>query len=193
MDKIKATNVDFYYGNFHALKNISLTIPENQVVAFIGPSGCGKSTFLRLFNRMNDLIPNTRLTGNISIETLTDTAMMQIYVLLNDHDRYLPAIERTRISVETDNDNCTVILYTFPELDTATAARYGAIVLTPDNSPQYYTLERTPRGRMVLCRIAVWRHTIVRCLPGGISAEEFISMSKSLSTISGQEDSDMSI
>lgn len=132
-------------------------------------------------------------SGNISIETLTDTAMMQIYVLLNDHDRYLPAIERTRISVETDNDNCTVILYTFPELDTATAARYGAIVLTPDNSPQYYTLERTPRGRMVLCRIAVWRHTIVRCLPGGISAEEFISMSKSLSTISGQEDSDMSI
>ena len=68
MDKIKATNVDFYYGNFHALKNISLTIPENQVVAFIGPSGCGKSTFLRLFNRMNDLIPNTRLTGNISID-----------------------------------------------------------------------------------------------------------------------------
>lgn len=68
MDKIKATNVDFYYGNFHALKNTSLTIPENQVVAFIGPSGCGKSTFLRLFNRMNDLIPNTRLTGNISID-----------------------------------------------------------------------------------------------------------------------------
>ena len=68
MDKIKATNVDFYYGNFHALKNISLTIPENQVVAFIGPSGCGKSTFLRHFNRMNDLIPNTRLTGNISID-----------------------------------------------------------------------------------------------------------------------------
>lgn len=50
------------------LKNISLSIPENQVVAFIGPSGCGKSTFLRLFNRMNDLIPHTKLTGNIYID-----------------------------------------------------------------------------------------------------------------------------
>lgn len=132
-------------------------------------------------------------SGKISLETLTDTAMMQTFVLLNDHDRYLPAIERTMISVETDRDNRTVILYTFPELDTATTARYGAIVLTPDNSPQYYTLERTPRGRMVLCRIEVWRHTIIRYLPERISAGEFISMSKSLSTISGQEDSDMYI
>ena len=68
MNKIEAKNVDFYYGNFHALKNISINIPQNEVVAFIGPSGCGKSTFLRLFNRMNDLIPGTRLTGEINID-----------------------------------------------------------------------------------------------------------------------------
>ncbi len=68
MNKIEAKNVDFYYGDFHALKNISLTIPERDVVAFIGPSGCGKSTFLRLFNRMNDLIPNTHLKGSIEID-----------------------------------------------------------------------------------------------------------------------------
>ena len=68
MDKIEAKNVDFYYGDFHALKGINITIPNNQVVAFIGPSGCGKSTFLRLFNRMNDLIPSTRLTGEILID-----------------------------------------------------------------------------------------------------------------------------
>lgn len=68
MNKIEAKNVDFYYGNFHALKNISINIPQNEVVAFIGPSGCGKSTFLRLFNRMNDLIPSTRLTGEINID-----------------------------------------------------------------------------------------------------------------------------
>ena len=60
---IEAKNVDFYYGDFHALKNISMTMESNTVTAFIGPSGCGKSTFLRLFNRMNDLIPGTRLTG----------------------------------------------------------------------------------------------------------------------------------
>ena len=66
--KIEANNVNFWYGDFHALKGISMAIEERSVVAFIGPSGCGKSTFLRLFNRMNDLIPNTRLTGEIHID-----------------------------------------------------------------------------------------------------------------------------
>ena len=56
-------NINFYYGNFHALKNISMKMEKNTVTAFIGPSGCGKSTFLRLFNRMNDLIDQTKLTG----------------------------------------------------------------------------------------------------------------------------------
>lgn len=60
---IQAKNIDFYYGDFHALKNISMDIEPNTVTAFIGPSGCGKSTFLRLFNRMNDLIPGTKLKG----------------------------------------------------------------------------------------------------------------------------------
>ena len=68
MNKIEAKNVDFFYGSFHALKNINMSIKENEVVAFIGPSGCGKSTFLRLFNRMNDLIPGTRLEGEIDID-----------------------------------------------------------------------------------------------------------------------------
>lgn len=54
--KIDARDVNFWYGDFHALKGISMEIEEKSVVAFIGPSGCGKSTFLRLFNRMNDLI-----------------------------------------------------------------------------------------------------------------------------------------
>lgn len=68
MIKIDAKNVDFYYSDFHALKNISMEIEANTSVAFIGPSGCGKSTFLRLFNRMNDLIPGTRLDGHIYID-----------------------------------------------------------------------------------------------------------------------------
>jgi phosphate ABC transporter, ATP-binding protein len=65
---IQADNVNFYYGDFHALKNISMEIEAHTVTAFIGPSGCGKSTFLRLFNRMNDLIDDTRLTGECLIE-----------------------------------------------------------------------------------------------------------------------------
>ena len=64
---IEANNINFYYGNFHALKNISMKIEANTVTAFIGPSGCGKSTFLRLFNRMNDLIEGTHLTGECLI------------------------------------------------------------------------------------------------------------------------------
>ncbi|HZH98716.1 MAG TPA: phosphate ABC transporter ATP-binding protein PstB, partial [Fimbriimonadaceae bacterium] len=66
--KITARDVNFYYGNFHALKGISLDIKANRVTALIGPSGCGKSTFLRCLNRMNDLIDGARLQGEIKIE-----------------------------------------------------------------------------------------------------------------------------
>ncbi|WP_077153830.1 phosphate ABC transporter ATP-binding protein PstB [Bacteroides bouchesdurhonensis] len=66
--KIDTRDVNFWYGDFQALKGISLEIEEKSVVAFIGPSGCGKSTFLRLFNRMNDLIPGSRLEGEILID-----------------------------------------------------------------------------------------------------------------------------
>ena len=67
-NKIETRDVNFWYGDFHALKGISMEIEEKSVIAFIGPSGCGKSTFLRLLNRMNDLIPDTRLTGEIRID-----------------------------------------------------------------------------------------------------------------------------
>lgn len=67
-NKIVTRDVNFYYGKFHALKNISIDIPEGEVVAFIGSSGCGKSTFLRLFNRMNDLIPDTHLEGQVLMD-----------------------------------------------------------------------------------------------------------------------------
>ena len=65
---IEAKNINFYYGTFQALKNITMKIDAKSVTAFIGPSGCGKSTFLRLFNRMNDLIDNTHLTGECLID-----------------------------------------------------------------------------------------------------------------------------
>lgn len=65
---IEAKNIDFYYGDFHALKGINMTMEANTVTAFIGPSGCGKSTFLRLFNRMNDLIDGTHMTGECLIQ-----------------------------------------------------------------------------------------------------------------------------
>ncbi|MDH3454457.1 MAG: phosphate ABC transporter ATP-binding protein, partial [Desulfuromonadales bacterium] len=65
---IEVTNLSFYYGTGQALFDISLSIPEREVTALIGPSGCGKSTFLRTLNRMNDIIPETRVTGDIIID-----------------------------------------------------------------------------------------------------------------------------
>ncbi len=66
--KIEVNKLDFYYGKFHALKNINLRIPERQVTAFIGPSGCGKSTLLRCFNRMFELYPDQRATGEVMLD-----------------------------------------------------------------------------------------------------------------------------
>jgi phosphate transport system ATP-binding protein len=66
--KIHARDVNVYYGDKHAIKNLSIDIPDRAVSAFIGPSGCGKSTFLRAINRMNDTIPSCRVTGNITVD-----------------------------------------------------------------------------------------------------------------------------
>ncbi|MFN6944338.1 MAG: phosphate ABC transporter ATP-binding protein PstB [Cytophagaceae bacterium] len=66
--KIEAKNVNVYYGNDHVLKNISMGMKKHTVTALIGPSGCGKSTFLRLFNRMNDLIENVKIQGDVIID-----------------------------------------------------------------------------------------------------------------------------
>ncbi len=68
MEKLNVENLDFYYGDFKALKNINMDIKEKTVTAFIGPSGCGKSTFLRTINRMNDLIENTKVDGIIRLD-----------------------------------------------------------------------------------------------------------------------------
>ena len=60
---IYARNLNLHYGDFHALKDINIDIPEKQITALIGPSGCGKSTFLKTLNRMQDLVPGVRITG----------------------------------------------------------------------------------------------------------------------------------
>lgn len=66
--KMEARNLDFYYGDFKALIDINLEFQRNQVTALIGPSGCGKSTFIRCLNRMNDLIPGTRMEGSLTLD-----------------------------------------------------------------------------------------------------------------------------
>ena len=68
MDKITVENVDLHYGKFHALKDISLNIPSQEITAFIGPSGCGKSTLLKSLNRMNDLVEGCVITGSMKLD-----------------------------------------------------------------------------------------------------------------------------
>jgi phosphate transport system ATP-binding protein len=76
--KVTARDVNVYYGDKHALKNVSVDVPDRGVISFIGPSGCGKSTFLRCINRMNDTVASCRVTGKIHI---------------NDLDIYDPALD----------------------------------------------------------------------------------------------------
>ena len=68
MDKMTIQDMDLFYGDFQALKNINLDIPENRITAFIGPSGCGKSTLIKSLNRMNDLVEGCRITGDIRLD-----------------------------------------------------------------------------------------------------------------------------
>jgi len=68
MSNLAISDLDLYYGDFHALKDVNLDIEANEITAFIGPSGCGKSTLLKSLNRMNDLVKDCRITGNIKLD-----------------------------------------------------------------------------------------------------------------------------
>lgn len=68
MGKMEICDLNLYYGDFHALKNINLSIAEHQITAFIGPSGCGKSTLIKSLNRMNDLIEGCKITGEVTLD-----------------------------------------------------------------------------------------------------------------------------
>jgi phosphate transport system ATP-binding protein len=68
MSKISVKDLNLHYGEFHALKGVSIEIPENKITAFIGPSGCGKSTFLKTLNRMNDLVEGVKIDGEIQLD-----------------------------------------------------------------------------------------------------------------------------
>ena len=80
MKAIDCQKLNLFYGSFHALKDVDLNIMEKHISALIGPSGCGKSTFLRVFNRMNDLIASVRTTGNVEVlgQTLSEMDILQL-------------------------------------------------------------------------------------------------------------------
>lgn len=80
-EKFKISNLDLYYGEFQALKNINMSIQEKEITAFIGPSGCGKSTFLKCLNRMNDLVEDCKITGEILLDGETIYRGMDVNML----------------------------------------------------------------------------------------------------------------
>ena len=82
--KIQVRNLNFYYGKFHALKNINLDIAKNQVTAFIGPSGCGKSTLLRTFNKMFELYPEDVYKRQIKNSVIGDDCEISPYTVVED-------------------------------------------------------------------------------------------------------------
>ncbi|MBN7773131.1 phosphate ABC transporter ATP-binding protein PstB [Clostridium aminobutyricum] len=81
MDKIKIKNLDLYYGDFKALKEVNLVLPEKEITAFIGPSGCGKSTLLKSLNRMNDLVEGCKITGEVLLDDESIYGGMDINLL----------------------------------------------------------------------------------------------------------------
>ena len=95
--RMSAQQLNFYYGDFHALHKITLDFYTNQVTALIGPSGCGKSTLLRCLNRMNDLIPYSRVEGKI---------------LLDDEDIYDPNVD---VNLNRSDYKRTPVRPRFPE------------------------------------------------------------------------------
>ncbi|MDR2102999.1 MAG: phosphate ABC transporter ATP-binding protein PstB [Treponema sp.] len=76
--KLEVRDLDLYYGDFQALKKINFTLARREVAALIGPSGCGKSTFIRVFNRMNDLIPSCRITGEVLLDGINIYGSMDV-------------------------------------------------------------------------------------------------------------------
>ena len=81
MGKFNISNLDLYYTDFHALKNVNLDLPEKEITAFIGPSGCGKSTLLKSLNRMNDLVEGCKITGEITLDGVDIYKNMDVNLL----------------------------------------------------------------------------------------------------------------
>nr|MBP7343169.1 ATP-binding cassette domain-containing protein [Clostridia bacterium] len=81
MDKFKIEKLDLYYDSFQALKNVNISIPKNEITAFIGPSGCGKSTLLKTLNRMNDLIEGCKIQGKVLLDGINIYGSIDINLL----------------------------------------------------------------------------------------------------------------
>ena len=120
MQKLESRNLQLYYGDFHALKGISMGMKKNTVTALIGPSGCGKSTYLRLFNRMNDLIDTYKdsIKDNLIYNISKNNYEAVSTILMNNKDKIVSSItEYTKEILVTNKNNISNTIST--ELENA--------------------------------------------------------------------------
>ena len=126
-NSLEARDMNLWYGENHALKNINISLPEKEITALIGPSGCGKSTFLRSLNRMNDLVEGCRIEGKITLDGIDIYKDMDVNILrkrvgmvfqkpnpfpmsIYDNIAYGPRIHGTKSKAKLDSTRSSRIL-----------------------------------------------------------------------------------
>lgn len=122
------------------------------------------------------------VSGNLPVEVLSDKVMMQIHIFLKCRDEFAPILDRTDIHTET-TENGTLILYDFPTPERITDARYGAVLVRTDGTPEYHTLELTSTGRYAFCRVDPDRHILIDFFPSDTTIDEFSYLVRKVSVI----------
>lgn len=131
------------------------------------------------FRFIPDLI-GEYVSGNLPVEVLSDKVRMQIHIFLKCRDEFAPILDRTDIHTESTDDG-TLILYDFPIPERVTDARYGAVLVRTDGTPEYHTLELTSTGRYALCRVQPDKHTLIDFVPSGTTIDEFSDLVRKVS------------
>lgn len=131
------------------------------------------------FSFIPDLI-SEYVSGNLPVEVLSDKVRMQIQIFLKCKDEFRPVLDRTDIYAETTEDG-TLILYDFPTPKNITDAKYGAVLVRRDGTPEYHTLELTSTGRYAFCRVDPDRHILIDFFPSDTTIDDFSDLVRKVS------------
>ena len=138
------------------------------------------------FSFIPDLI-SEYASGILPVEVLSDKVMMQIHIFLKCRDEFAPILDRTDIHTETTDDG-TLILYDFPTPERVTDARYGAVLVRTDGTPEYHTLELTCTGRYAFCRVDPDRHILIDFFPADTTIDGFSYLVRKVSVKGNSDD-----
>ena len=138
------------------------------------------------FSFIPDLI-SEYVSGSLPVEVLSDKVRMQIHIFLKCRDEFAPILDRTEIHKEATEDG-TLILYDFPTPKRITDARYGAVLVRTDGTPEYHTLELTSTGRYALCRVDPDIHILIDFVPSDTTIDEFSYLVRKVSVKGNSDD-----